>query len=669
MPSLKSRSGLKDLPIGKKMTLAFMLVAAITLFIGVVGYYSLTRSDQLIHELGQVRLPSTHILLVLSEAQTAVDSAENALLHSGLDQKARQAQYERLVAAWQRIDEHWKEYEALPQTAEEEQVWKEFVPAWDAWKADHKAFMALSKVYDTKKSNQLHAQLTEQALVTNARSFQKAEELLNELVEVNTQVAEASVKTGESMAASLKLLCLVSMILGVGLSLGLSLMIGRGISRPISKAADTFKEISEAQDLSKQVEVVSGDEVGHMALAFNGFLGKLSGLLGQVRASGELVQRESDTLGDNSNQITEANHNIEVAIQQLAEGAQQQAESTSSAASATSQLNAAISQVADAAREQQSYTGNAGSSISQVKSLIDQTALRVDELASDSEAANELAKAGEAHANATLESTERIRPATEQAAMELERLAERSAKIGGILDTISAIADQTNLLALNAAIEAARAGQHGKGFAVVADEVRKLAELTRNSASQIGSILTEIQQGVESARSPMQATLAAVSEAKATVEQAVSVVRNIARHTEIMGSRVAQVAGGTIEITQESDELIELVNALQLKADEVAQAAESMIEASNEVEQAISNVAAISQESAASTEEVLASVEEATAQSDEITRAARGLADSSTAMLGLLAGFKLSEDDNSDSDAATPKQAGATQYGYGASPA
>ena len=35
MPSLKSRSGLKDLPIGKKMTLAFMLVAVITLFIGV----------------------------------------------------------------------------------------------------------------------------------------------------------------------------------------------------------------------------------------------------------------------------------------------------------------------------------------------------------------------------------------------------------------------------------------------------------------------------------------------------------------------------------------------------------------------------------------------------------------------------------------------------------
>lgn len=74
------------------------------------------------------------------------------------------------------------------------------------------------------------------------------------------------------------------------------------------------------------------------------------------------------------------------------------------------------------------------------------------------------------------------------------KLEENIKKISVIVDTITNISSQTNLLALNAAIEAARAGESGKGFAVVADEVRKLAEHSSDSASEINSIVTEIQK-------------------------------------------------------------------------------------------------------------------------------------------------------------------------------
>jgi methyl-accepting chemotaxis protein len=69
-------------------------------------------------------------------------------------------------------------------------------------------------------------------------------------------------------------------------------------------------------------------------------------------------------------------------------------------------------------------------------------------------------------------------------------------QVGGIVQTIGAIAQQTNLLALNATIEAARAGEAGKGFAVVAQEVKVLAEQVTHATKTIsGSIAQALDAG------------------------------------------------------------------------------------------------------------------------------------------------------------------------------
>ncbi|HKK71808.1 MAG TPA: methyl-accepting chemotaxis protein [Candidatus Krumholzibacteria bacterium] len=73
--------------------------------------------------------------------------------------------------------------------------------------------------------------------------------------------------------------------------------------------------------------------------------------------------------------------------------------------------------------------------------------------------------------------------AVEETVAAMNQIAERIGIVGEI-------AGQTNLLALNAAIEAARAGEHGKGFAVVASEVRKLAERSQKSAAEISELST-----------------------------------------------------------------------------------------------------------------------------------------------------------------------------------
>jgi heam-based aerotactic trancducer len=80
---------------------------------------------------------------------------------------------------------------------------------------------------------------------------------------------------------------------------------------------------------------------------------------------------------------------------------------------------------------------------------------------------------------------------------EIHQLQQISNQIFDIVSIVQTIAEQTNLLSLNASIEAARAGEHGKGFAVVAEEVRKLSDQTKNSVTNVSSLISGTKEQVD----------------------------------------------------------------------------------------------------------------------------------------------------------------------------
>jgi methyl-accepting chemotaxis protein len=218
---------------------SFLGVASFTLLLGGVAYYAAAASEAAIEEINGVRLPSVESLLIISEAQTAVDSAENALLCPKLDDNGRKAQYARFDAAKQRADEAWKIYEPLPQTAEEKIEWDRFVPAWNAWWRDHQEFVRLAHEYERGKSDQAYDRLVEQALVKNPLSFKSAEESLAKVTRINRAAANAAAQTG------LKTIALIATLAGVIVAILLGLLISRSINRILLRLAAGLNEGAE----------------------------------------------------------------------------------------------------------------------------------------------------------------------------------------------------------------------------------------------------------------------------------------------------------------------------------------------------------------------------------------------------------------------------------------
>lgn len=139
----------------------------------------------------------------------------------------------------------------------------------------------------------------------------------------------------------------------------------------------------------------------------------------------------------------------------------------------------------------------------------------------------------------------RLGSSLQRAQADLALLSSQSAKINGLVASITQISEQTNLLALNAAIEAARAGDAGRGFAVVADEVRKLAEQARTASEQIGGIAGQLTSTSRDAAMAMRETdgvvasgLEVASSAQAAMEE---IQKGAHQRVEIVGQITAAI--------------------------------------------------------------------------------------------------------------------------------
>jgi len=252
--------------------------------------------------------------------------------------------------------------------------------------------------------------------------------------------------------------------------------------KPLESLEATIGVIEEESDLSQRIAVVSQDEIGKTAAAFNSMLDTFEQIVEQMSSSADHLTQATFTL----NKSTDDNA-LEAQKQSIA-------------------MNSMMG------------------GIEAVNNSIGEVAMETDSMASSSQQTKEEAHRGSA--------------VIERGVAAIHELEAYSNQIDHIALIIDEIANKTDILAINTGIEAAKAGEYGKGFTVVAKEVKKLAEQTTNATADIARTIQRIQAltaGAVGAMGDSTETMRRIVERVADVENmAERIAIAMRRQTEVM---------------------------------------------------------------------------------------------------------------------------------------
>jgi methyl-accepting chemotaxis protein WspA len=576
---------LQNLSIKTKLTMGFGAIVAIILFLLILAYNNFARLSEANawdrHTL-EVLLETNHIATSVLQVQ----SATRGYLLTGNDNLVApiRSEYERARSHVRRALELTVDNPA--QKARLHQL----DPVLVSWM--DKAIAPQIELRRRAAGNPAAVQAqTEAAVLAGTANVAGMREILDDIAAEENRLLEQRREDTSALRQSMRALLSVGALICVLLAVLIGTVLVRAVSRPLAALADAARRLGDGVP-GARAEVLSGDELGQVALEFNRMAQSIEDSHAKELAAGRELRAKVDTLLGVVSKAARGDltGNIEIrgedAIGRLGEGLATMLGNLRSLLTnvqrAGIQVASSATQIAASARQQEATGIEQAQTSVEVLATTKEMSANTSQLLRTMEEATEVA---DYTTSATADAQDKLKhmdhtmqqlvDATDSIGAKLAALSEKASNINSVLTTITKVADQTNILSLNAAIEAEKAGEAGRGFSVVATEIRRLADQTSVSTWDIEQMLKEMQSAVSASVMGMdkfaEEIRRNVGEARHVAEQLSGMMDQVRKlsprfdlvlqgmQSQAVGA--AQISGTMVQLSDASQQTVESLKA------------------------------------------------------------------------------------------------------------